>query len=130
MRGTRKNQDWRTTGAVIAALVALLVQALLPAAAMAAESLGAQAIEICSDEGATTVVLKSDGTVREKGFAGLPCHDCLGATLAFVALPDLAVVPVAYPVAEVRHVAATTPVDVHARGPPRPPGQGPPTQTA
>lgn len=130
MRGTRKSRDWRTTGAVIAALVALLVQALLPAAAMAAESLGARAIEICSDEGPETVVLKADGTVRDKGFAGLPCHDCLGATLAFVALPDLAVVPVAYPVAEVRHAAQPTRIDVHARGPPRPPGQGPPAQIA
>lgn len=130
MRGARKSRDWRKTGTVIAALVALLVQALLPAAAMAAESLGARAIEICSDDGAETVVLKADGTVREKGFAGLPCHDCLGATLAFVTLPDLAMAAVAYAIADIRHLAAPAPVDVHARGPPRPPGQGPPVQTA
>lgn len=115
---------------MFAALVALLVQALLPATALAAESLGARAVEICSDDGATTVVLKSDGTEREKGFAGLPCHDCLGATLAFVTMPELAVAPVAYAVAETRYVAAPAPIDVHARGPPRPPGQGPPIQIA
>lgn len=117
-------------GAVIAALVALLVQALVPAAAMAAESLGARAIEICSDEGGRIVVVGADGQVREKGFAGLPCHDCLGATLAFVATPDLAVVPVAYVVSQVRHAATPVRIDVRARAPPRPPGQGPPTQTA
>jgi hypothetical protein len=130
MHGARKSRDWRTTGAVIAALVALFVQALVPAAAMAAESLGARAIEICSDEGAQIVVVGADGQVQEKGFAGLPCHDCLGATLAFVTTPDLAVVAVAYVGTQVRHVAAPAPIDVHARGPPRPPGQGPPAQTA
>lgn len=130
MRGVRKSRDWRAKGAVIAALVALFVQALVPAAAMAAESLGARAIEICSDEGAQIVVVGVDGEVREKGFAGLPCHDCLGATLAFVTTPDLAMVPVAYLTAEVRHLAVPATIDVHARGPPRPPGQGPPTQTA
>jgi hypothetical protein len=130
MHGARKTRDWRTTGAVIAALVALFVQALVPAAAMAAESLGARVIEICSDEGDQIVVVGADGQVQEKGFAGLPCHDCLGATLAFVTTPDLAVVPVTYTIGQVRHTAAPVRLDVRARAPPRPPGQGPPTQTA
>jgi len=62
-----------------------------------------------------------------KGFAGLPCHDCLAATMAAVAAPELAVVPVAYAAAEVRHEAPAPRLQPRARAPPRPPGQGPPS---
>jgi hypothetical protein len=130
MRSGRKTWDWRAKGAVLAALVALFVQALLPAAALAAESLGARQVEICSEDGAKTVVVGADGQVRQKGFAGLPCHDCLGATLAFIAAPALAVGHVVYVMADIRHAAPKADAEPRARAPPRPPGQGPPPEHA
>jgi hypothetical protein len=120
-----KMRETRTVWAVVAAVVALFSQALLPAASMAAESLGAVQVELCTDQGAKTVVLGADGKVRQ-GFAGLPCHDCLAASFAVVTTPELAIAPVAYAVAVVRHQASVATVQPRARAPPRPPGQGPP----
>ncbi|WP_340646935.1 DUF2946 domain-containing protein [Phenylobacterium sp.] len=117
----------RTPLAVLFAVAALLIQALLPAASLAAESIGAVSIELCTPEGAKTVVLGHDGQVQ-KGFAGLPCHDCLGATLAVIATPTLSVVPIAYlapPIVQATTVEVVLP---GARAAPRPPGQGPPSQ--
>lgn len=130
MNSGAKKLGFRERGLLLAALLALLVQALLPAAALTAESLGARTVEICSDEGAKTIVVGADGEAREGGFAGLPCHDCLGATLAVIAAPELTAAEVAYAVAEVRHVAATVAAEPRARAPPRPPGQGPPAEHA
>lgn len=112
---------------VLAALLALLSQALLPAAAMAAELLGGVRVELCTEDGAKTVVVGADGQVRESGFAGLPCHDCLAATLAVVVTPELSIAPVTYKVAVVRHEAPVPALQPRARAPPRPPGQGPPS---
>jgi hypothetical protein len=117
-------------GAMIAALFALLVQAILPAAAMAAESVGGRTIEICTSQGAQKVVIGADGKAQKKGFAGLPCQDCLGATLAVVVTPELAVAQIAYAAAEAPYVAEIAPVAPRARGPPRPFGQGPPDLNA
>lgn len=111
---------------VLAALLALFVQALLPGAAMAAESVGAVRVELCTEQGAKTVVLDATGKVQKEGFAGLPCHDCLAASMAVVVTPELAVVPVAYGAFEVRHVAETKAPAPRARAPPRRLGQGPP----
>ncbi|WP_312160965.1 DUF2946 domain-containing protein [Phenylobacterium sp.] len=107
--------------------MALLAQALLPAAAMAAESLSTVRVELCTEDGAKTVAIGADGQERKGGFAGLPCHDCLAATLAVVVTPELAVAPVAYAVVLVRHAAPARPLQPRARAPPRPPGQGPPS---
>lgn len=128
MGADRGRSRGRTPLAVLFAVAALLIQALLPAAALAAESTGGVRIELCTPEGAKTVVIDHDGKTQ-KGFAGLPCHDCLGATLAVTTTPELSVVPIAY-VAE-RIVQAPT-VEVVLRGaraPPRPFGQGPPSHT-
>jgi hypothetical protein len=122
----RKKSARRARLGVLAALLALLVQALLPAAAMATESVGAVRVELCTEQGAKTVVLGADGKVQKEGFAGLPCHDCLAATMAVVVTPELAVAPVAYVALQVRHVAETKTPAPRARAPPRPPGQGPP----
>ena len=94
--GADRGRSWgRTPLAVLLAVAALLVQALLPAAAMAAESLAAVRVELCTPQGAKTVVLDRDGRAQ-KGFAGLPCSDCLGATLAVTTPPALSVVSIAY----------------------------------
>jgi hypothetical protein len=123
----RKKRAARASLGVLAALVALLAQALLPAAAMATESLSTVRVELCTETGAKTVVIGADGKEREGGFAGLPCHDCLAATLAVVITPELAVAPVAYAVVMVRHAAPAPTLQPRARAPPRPPGQGPPS---
>lgn len=125
MRFGRKIHATRVRLGILAAVLALFGQALLPAAAMAAESIVAVQVELCTDQGAQTVLIGADGEVQ-KGFAGLPCHDCLGATIAALTLPDLAIAPVAYVRAEVRHSTPTAPLRPRARAPPRPPGQGPP----
>lgn len=125
MRFGRKMRASGTRLGILAAVLALFAQALLPAAAMAAESIGSARIELCTEEGAKTVVIGADGKVRE-GFAGLPCVDCLGATLAVTVTPELAITPVAYEAAEVRHLAQAPSLQPRARAPPRPPGQGPP----
>lgn len=118
----------RSLLAVLFAVAALLIQALVPAAALAAESMGAVRVELCTPQGATTVVLDHDGKAQ-KGFAGLPCHDCLGATLAVTTTPELSVVPIAYVAERIAQVATVEVVLRGARAPPRPFGQGPPTQT-
>ena len=114
--------------AVLFAVGALLIQALLPAASLAAESLGSVRVELCTPGGAKTVVLDHDGKTQ-KGFAGLPCHDCLGATLAVTTTPELSVVPIAYVATPVVQVPTVEVVLRGARAPPQPFGQGPPTQT-
>lgn len=125
MRFGRKMRASGPRLGILAAVLALFAQAVLPGAAMAAESIGSARIELCTDEGAKTVVIGADGEVRE-GFAGLPCVDCLGATLAVTVAPELAVAAVAYVSSEVRHPVQAPSLQPRARAPPRPPGQGPP----
>lgn len=118
----------RTSLAALLAVMALLVQALLPAAAMAAQAHGAQSIEICTSQGAQSVVIGADGRAH-KAFMGLPCQDCLAMTVAMTVTPGLAVDRVAYVVARIRHDHAAELGLRLARAPPRPPGQGPPSET-
>lgn len=123
----RGRSQRRTLLAVLFAVAALLIQALLPAASLAAEAAGAVRVELCTPDGAKTVVLDHDGQAQ-KGFAGLPCHDCLGATLAVTTTPTLSVVPIAYVAGPIVQTATLEVVLRGARAPPRPPGQGPPVQ--
>ena len=118
----------RTPLAVLFAVTALLIQALLPAASLAAESIGSVRVEVCTPDGATTVVLDRDGKAQ-KGFAGLPCHDCLGATLAVTTTPELSVLPIAYWPEQIVLAPTAEVVLRGARAPPRPFGQGPPAKT-
>jgi hypothetical protein len=115
--------------AALAAILALLVQALLPAAALAARSVGVARIEVCSDQGAKTVLVGADGRVQapQKGFAGLPCQDCAAMASAAVVAPPVSLEPVAYAVALAPHVEAAGPGIKRARAPPGRLGQGPPT---
>ena len=128
IRAQRGRARRRTPLSVLFAVAALLIQALLPAASLAAESISSVRVEVCTPEGATTVVLDRDGKAQ-KGFAGLPCHDCLGATLAVTTTPELSVVPIAYSPERIVQAPSVVVVLRGARAPPRPFGQGPPTQS-
>jgi hypothetical protein len=113
--------------AVLVAVFALLVQALVPAAAMAAATPDASSLMvICTGTGVATVSDQGPPS-KPKGFAGMPCQDCLAAALAVVQTPELAVQPVSYTIARIERVPAERLIEPRARAPPRPPGQGPPT---
>ena len=107
------------------AVFALMVQALIPAAAMARP--GSQAAQVICTSTGTAALTTHDQPSPGKAFGGMPCQDCLAAAMACVTTPELAVQPVAYEVARVEHAAAAPLLEPRARAPPRPPGQGPPT---
>jgi hypothetical protein len=115
--------------AALFAVFALMVQALIPAAAMANQLDRGGALVICTSGGTQTIT--SDGapaSPAHKGFAGMPCQDCLAAAMAVVApAPAPSVQPVAYAIARVEHAPVRSVLAPRARAPPRPPGQGPPT---
>ena len=115
--------------AALFAVFALMVQALIPTAAMAARQDAAGTTIICTAAGAQT--LAADGkpaTPHKRDFGGMPCQDCLAAALAVVApAPAPTLQPVAYATARVEHAPARPILRACARAPPRPPGQGPPT---
>jgi hypothetical protein len=117
--------------AVVLAVFALAVQALAPAAALAAQARGGDAgLVICTGNGVETVAVPGGAPAPHKGFAGLPCQDCLSVTQAAVAAPILAVTPAVQSTDRiVRPPSARTGFRL-ARAPPRPPGQGPPSRIA
>lgn len=107
------------------AVFAILIQTLLPAAAQAAQR-GDMAMVVCAVDGSQSVRVDHVPT-HGKGFAGLPCPDCLTAAVAVVlAAPAVQVsVPTAY---VATHYEPGPAVRLAlARAPPRPLGQGPPT---
>jgi hypothetical protein len=112
--------------AVLVAVLALLVQGLVPAAAMASAPTASAAMIICTGNGVTTVT-EPGSPSKPKGFAGMPCQDCLAATLAATqASPALAILPVIYATARIERPPSERLIEPRARAPPRPPGQGPP----
>jgi len=121
-------QDRRAIAALLA-VFALLVQALIPTAALAARPDAAGATIICTATGTET--LGADGkpaSPHKRDFGGMPCQDCLAAALAVVTpAPAPTVQPVAYAIARVEHAPVRSLLAPRARAPPRPPGQGPPT---
>lgn len=132
MPSTRHARHDRRALAALVAVFALMVQVLIPAAAMADAPDGGGATVICTAAGTQTIA--ADGAAKapkpgdpQHGFGGMPCQDCLAAAMACVTTPELAVQPVAYEVARVEHAAAAPLLEPRARAPPRPPGQGPPT---
>lgn len=112
--------------AALFAVFALLVQALIPAAAMARPD-PAGGIVICTATGTQTITPHGQPGAPHKGFGGMPCQDCLTAAMAAVVTPQLAVQPVAYAAERVEHAPVDRLLEPRARAPPRPPGQGPPT---
>jgi hypothetical protein len=123
--GGQMSRDGRALAALVA-VFALMVQALVPAAAMAAAPDASGRMVICTQNGTATVSF-GGAPSKPKGFAGMPCQDCLAAALAVVQTPELAVQPVIYVAARVEHAPAQRTIEPRARAPPRPPGQGPPT---
>lgn len=123
---------------VVAALIALLSQIMTPGSAMAAEaamSRGAMACDMPSMAGMSGDMAgmhheQAEAPVAHhggKGFAGLPCQDCLVPATAALPASMAAPVPISYATAYIRHVAFVRFRIPPARGPPRPFGQGPPT---
>lgn len=108
-------------------VLALLIQALLPAAALAAQSRDpGERIVICTLAGVKTVAVGGHETKGGKSFAGLPCADCLAATIAAIPAPALGVERTVYSTARMDHAPERRWTPQLARAPPRPPGQGPP----
>lgn len=106
------------------AAVALLMQS---AAGMGmAQAAPGQTIEICTAHGTKTVTLDQAGHPSAPQQAPCPhCDQCLSPAVALNADAPLAVQPVRY--AEQAALAATAALRLPpARGPPRPPSQGPP----
>jgi hypothetical protein len=129
MPRTRHASDRRAVAALLA-VFALTVQALIPAAAMAARPDAGGALVICTATGARTIL--ADGKAAparpREGFGGMPCQDCLAAAMAALSPePAQAARPVVYAIARVEHAPASRLLAPRARAPPRPPGQGPPT---
>lgn len=123
----RRGQSRSTWPIALLAMLALLVQALIPAAAMAHDARGANpAIVICTVEGAKTVQVGGDKPAP-KGFGGYACYQCVAASLAAAIPPDALV---SAPVLYAARVEVAPPLArrglAPARAPPRPPSQGPP----
>lgn len=127
MRGTQGSRRDLQGVAALVGVFALLIQALVPAAAMAAGSDPRTGLIICVAGGAEAVPYPGPPASGRMGFGGMPCQDCLAAAMAATTTPDLTVQPAAYVTARVEHVAAAIYLAPRARAPPRPPGQGPPT---
>ena len=118
-------RDRRAIAALLA-VFALLVQALIPGAAMASQPDAASIL--CTATGIQVADSSKAPGGPHKGFAGMPCQDCLAAAMAAVTpAPVVALLPVVYEVARVDHAPAISLLAPRARAPPRPPGQGPPT---
>lgn len=124
----RANQDRRAIAALFA-VFALLVQALIPGAAMAGRPDPAATAIICTATGTQTLAPDSKPAGPDKpGFGGMPCQHCLAAAMAVVApAPAPTVQPAAYVTSRVEHIPVRSVLAPRARAPPRPPGQGPPT---
>ncbi|MET0337163.1 MAG: DUF2946 domain-containing protein [Caulobacter sp.] len=119
-RGHRRTGGWLLWLAILAVMLpGLSVGAV---AATRDQAL----IQICSANGATTIAVDDRGQPAKAGFAGLPCQDCLAASLAAVETASGAVAPVHYASAIPVGTAERQHARPLARGPPRPPGQAPP----
>lgn len=110
------------------AVFALMLQALMPTMAMAAQPQLAGADIICIGGRIHTVAPDGRPEAPAKTMGGMPCQDCLAAAMAVVApAPAPTVQRVAYAIARIEHAPVRSVLAPRARAPPRPPGQGPPT---
>jgi hypothetical protein len=131
-RNLRSRPEAPTPVAALLCVFALLVQAFMPAAALAAQAGSAdETMIVCTQMGVQVVKVGDAQTPQKGGFAGLPCANCLAATAAVVlSTPERVEAPVAYQAARVEHVETAELTLRGARAPPRPPGQGPPRPNA
>lgn len=121
-----QNRRFRDPGALpaILAVLALLMQTLVPAVAMAQGPGDSRMVVLCTPDGEKTVVVHDKAPATP--FAGYKCHDCVIAAVTAVTPPSPDMAPVQY-VAIVRHERAQATADAApTRPPPRPPSQGPP----
>jgi hypothetical protein len=127
MKSASRSQNDRRAIAALFAVFALLVQALIPSAAMAAQRDDSAAQIICTGDSVHLLTAGGKAPAPHKGIAGMPCQDCLAVSIAAVITAPIAVEPVAYAIARVEHAPIRPVLAPRARAPPRPPGQGPPT---
>jgi hypothetical protein len=112
----------------LAAVFALLVQALIPSLASAAPGPRGEAQVICTGHGLSTI--QYGKTAPAKGIVAGPCDHCVCPPVA-LAPPASAEPAVAVAYAEIAAPeAAAADLPPPARAPPRPPGQGPPRSDA
>lgn len=132
MRAGPPHRATARPGLIAAALaaLALLIQALIPAAAIAHDAAnGGVAMVICTGGGEKTVLVGADAPgAAKKHFMGLHCTACAFANFAAVDGADLGLSarPVRYATAASAFPPERAFVAQGARAPPRPPGQGPP----
>jgi hypothetical protein len=127
MKSASRSQNDRRAIAALFAVFALLVQALIPSAAMAAQRDDSAAQIICTGDSVHLVAPDGLAKAPHKGMAGMPCQDCLAVSIAAVITAPIAMEPVSYAIARVEHAPVRSVLAPRARAPPRPPGQGPPT---
>jgi hypothetical protein len=121
-----QNRRLRGPGALpaILAVLALLMQTLVPAVAMAHAPGDSRIVVLCTPDGEKIVTINDEAP--QTPFAGYKCHDCVIAAVTTVSPPSPVSLPVRY-AAIVRHERAQASVRIApAQPPPRPPGQGPP----
>lgn len=109
----------------LVAVFALLVQALVPAFAMAAPAAAGEML-ICTQMGLQT----APGDTGAPPAANHGCKHCLCPAPVSDPPPVVSVQRIAYAVAEAPIAPRAHRLIPPARAPPRPPGQGPPTSDA
>jgi hypothetical protein len=109
----------------LVAVFALLVQALIPAFAMAAPAAGGEML-ICTQMGLQT----APGDTGAPAAADHSCKHCLCPAPVADSPPVASVQRIAYAGAEAPIAPRPHRLIPPARAPPRPPGQGPPTSDA
>ena len=124
----RKNQRRWTGGALSAvlAVIALLIQLMIPAAALAAEAAAARAsvAVICTADGAVERAVPAPD--HHEGFAGLRCLSCVMASVAAITPSGPTAAPVLYTdKADVDLPGRDRPRAL-SQAPPRPPSTAPP----
>ncbi|MES2033149.1 MAG: DUF2946 family protein [Pseudomonadota bacterium] len=134
MRIGRENRRDKSTGALPAllAVLALVVQLLIPAASMAYEARVGRGplIVMCTADG-PVAVSSADQPDHGKSFGGLKCHDCVMASVAAVGADAPLSTPIRYAVRIAIAAPGQDRPQTRSRAPPRPPSTAPPvTQTA
>src|SRR5437868_4224978 len=107
--GKNHSSTGRALTPALLAVLALLIQALLPSAALAAQAKApGETLVICTAMGAQTITLGADQGQPKKGFAGLPCQDCLAAAVAAIPAPEAARLQTRVAYTAVEHAPTTT----------------------
>jgi len=109
----------------LVAAFALLVQALIPAFAMAAPGAAGDML-VCTQAG----LQAAPGDTGTPPAADHACKHCLCPAPATDPPPTMSVRRIAYAVTEAPRAPRSQRLIPPARAPPRPPGQGPPTSDA